>query len=171
MLRQVFGTPDRLHFIAAEDPINSYSLLERVAAVVVHTSTIGIEAAAFGRPAVTGSASYYSQLGFVARADTREGYEALLGRAARGELAVTSAMREDAKLCFYITQCCNWVFSAFNPGDFARWIAEPITRWEGEPAVARMVQAIISGVPVAVLNHRASTRRTDNGLLSAASGG
>jgi hypothetical protein len=171
MLRQAFGTPSRLHFIAAEDPINSYSLLEQVAAVVVHTSTIGIEAAAFGRPVVTGSASYYSQLDFVAGADTREGYEALLGRAARGELAVISAMREDAKLCLYITQCCNWVFSAFNPEDFARWIAEPIARWEGEPAVARMVQAVMSGVPVAVLNHRAGTRRTDNRLLSAASGG
>lgn len=171
MLRRAFGTPDRLFFIAAADPINSYALLDQVAAVVVHTSTIGMEAVAFGRPVVTGSASYYSKLGFVEQAETLERYESLLDRAAQGGLQVTATMRDDAKLCFYITQCCNWVFSGFNPGDFARWIAEPIAHWEVQPAVARMIRAIVSDTPVAVLNHHATAHGSDNGLPREAVGG
>lgn len=154
LLTEHFGDHPRLHFIAATDPINSYALLERVIAVVVHTSTIGMEAAAFGRPVVTGSASYYSTLGFVNRADEVEAYHALLARAAAGDLDVTAAMREDARLCFYITQCQNWVFSTFNPADFARWSRQPISYWQDQPAVERMIRSILTGTPVAVLNHR-----------------
>ena len=154
LLARNFGDHPRLHFIAAADPINSYALLERVIAVVAHTSTIGMEAVAFGRPVVTGSSAYYSGLGFVNRADDRAGYEALLDRAASDDLPVTDAMRDDARLCFYITQCQNWVFSTFNPGDFARWSAHSIAYWEDQPAVARMVTSILTGTPVAVLNHR-----------------
>ncbi|MFN6934483.1 MAG: hypothetical protein ACK4NZ_04960 [Tsuneonella sp.] len=154
LLGRHFGEHPRLHFIAAADPINSYALLDRVAAVVVHTSTIGMEAVAFGRPVVTGSASYYSGLGFVNRADELDAYTALLARAAAGQLSVTEAMREDARLCFYITQCQNWVFSPFNPADFALWSRRPISHWQAQPAVSRMVRSVLTGTPVAVLNHR-----------------
>lgn len=157
MLRKAFGQNERLVFIAAEDPINSYALLEQVAAVVAHTSTIGVEAVAFGKPVVTGSAAYYAGLGFVEQSDTREGYERLLRQAAGDQLRVTQAMREDASLCFYLTQCCNWVFSPFNPGDFKRWIEEPIAYWQQQPAVARMIEAYITGQPVALLNHHATS--------------
>jgi len=160
MLQDAFGENDRLVFIAAEDPINSYALLEQVAAVVTHTSTIGIEAVAFGKPVVTGSASYYAHLGFVEQSETREGYESLLGDAASGKLGVTQAMSDDARLCFYLTQCCNWVFSAFNPADFARWIDEPIAHWQGQASVVRMIEALNTGQPVALLNHHATTGRT-----------
>lgn len=168
MLRQVFGENDRLVFIAAEDPINSYALLEQVAAVVAHTSTIGIEAVAFGKPVVTGSACYYADLGFVEQSGTREGYERLLGQAAVGQLRVSEAMRDDARLCFYLTQCCNWVFSPFNPADFKRWIDKPIAYWQEQPSVARMIEAFNTGQPVALLNHHAMSGRSAS--LSPANG-
>ena len=162
MLSREFGENERLYFIAAEDPINSYDLLEKVRAVVVHTSTIGIEAAAFGRPVVTGSNAYYSDLGFVERSTTRSAYEDLLLQAATGAKSVTLPMREDAKLCFYITQCRNWVFSKFNPGDFPQWIDRPLSHWQKQPTVARMIESLITGIPVAVLNHRAANERENS---------
>lgn len=155
LLHEAFGDHPRLHFIAADDPINSYDLLERVAAVVVHTSTIGMEAVAFGRPVITGSGAQYADLGFVESARTVPDYERLLGRAARGELEVTAQQREDAQLCFYLTQCCNWIFSAFNPTDFNDWSREPLSHWHAEPAIQRMLVSIATGEPVALLNHRA----------------
>ena len=154
LLGDAFGDHPRLRFIAAADPINSYELLEQVGAVAVHTSTIGMEAVAFGRPVITGSASQYAGLGFVENATTRADYEALLSRAANGELEVTEQMRADARLCFYLTQCCNWIFSVFNPTDFKRWIREPLSRWYEQPSVQRMLASLATGVPVALLNHR-----------------
>ncbi|MBA4804667.1 MAG: hypothetical protein H2038_08470 [Brevundimonas sp.] len=155
LLEKHFGDHPRLHFIAAADPINSYALLEQVSAVVVHTSTIGIEAAAFGRPVVTGSTAYYSGLAFVNRADTLEEYHRLLEAAARGDLHVTPAMQEDARICFYVTQCRNWVFSTFNPADYVRWSREPLQHWRSQPAVRRMLESLLTNTPVAELNHAA----------------
>ncbi|WP_459789007.1 capsular polysaccharide export protein, LipB/KpsS family [Alteriqipengyuania sp. 357] len=155
LLRREFGAPERLHFIAAEDPVNSYALLEKVAAVVVHTSTIGMEAVAFGRPVITGSSSYYAELGFVEYADNRADYERLLKAAAQRELSVSAAQRQDAKLCFYLTQCCNWVFSPFNPANYYEWVEQPLSHWAAEPAIARVIHSLNSGTPVAALNHQA----------------
>jgi hypothetical protein len=123
--------------------------------VVAHSSTIGIEAAAFGRPVVTGSDAYYSGLGFIWKAATLEEYQQLLGEAAAGRLEVTEAMRDDARICFYVTQCCNWVFSVFNPGDYRRWRAQPLAFWHRQPAIQRMLRAIRTDTPVAVFNHEA----------------
>ncbi|MBI2262588.1 MAG: hypothetical protein HYU62_13100 [Caulobacterales bacterium] len=153
LLASHFGAHPRLHFIAAEDPINSYALLERVAAVVVHTSTIGTEAAAFGRPVITGSNAYYSGLGFVWRADTLEQYRNLLVEAAAGRLQVNEAMRQDARLCFYVTQCCNWVFSPFNPADYGEWSRKSLEHWRRQPTIQLMLRSLLTNTPVAALNH------------------
>lgn len=161
LLERHFGAHPRLHFIAAEDPVNSYALMERVAAVVVHSSTIGTEAAAFGLPVVTGSSAYYSGLGFVWRADSLEQYQSLLVQAATGRLRVTDAMREDARLCFYVTQCCNWVFSTFNPADYRKWSRESFEHWRRQPATARMLRSLLTNTPVAELNHTARMEAAD----------
>jgi hypothetical protein len=155
LLDSHFGTHPRLHFIAADEPVNSYALMDRVAAVVAHSSTIGTEAAALGLPVVTGSNAYYSGLGFVWRADTIEEYRNLLVQAAAGELKVTNAMRQDARLCFYVTQCCNWVFSTFNPADYSKWSQESFEHWRRQPAIGRMLRSLLANIPVAELNHAA----------------
>lgn len=160
LLTRHFGAHPRLHFIAAEDPINSYALMERVAAVIVHSSTIGTEAAAFGRPVITGSGAYYSGLGFVWRAEDLATYQSLLVEAASGRLQVTDAMQEDARLCFYVTQCCNWVFSTFNPADYQKWSCESLEHWRHQPATQRMLRSLLENTPVAELNHRARTEAT-----------
>lgn len=156
LLSRHFGDHPRLHFIAAADPVNSYALLPRVAAVVVHSSTIGTEAAAFGRVVITPSHAYYADLGFVWHARSLADYQSFLSAAARGELQVTEAMRDDAKICYYVTQVCNWIHSSFNPETFHLWKQQPLEHWYGEPATARMLDSLLDDVPVAVLNHLVS---------------
>ena len=153
LLQQHFGKHPRLHFIAAEDPVNSYQLLTLVGSVVVHTSTIGTEAAAFGKPVVTGSAAYYADLGFVWSATDIAAYRSRLEDAAAGRLMVSDAMRDDARLCFYVTQCCNWVVSAFNPEEFKIWSRIDLAALAVDPPILRALEALRTGTPIAVLNH------------------
>lgn len=153
LLQRNFGSHPRLHFVAAEEKINSYALFDRVAAVVVYTSTIGVEAAAHGKPVITPSNSYYSGLGFVWRAADLDQYQAYLASAASGALAVTPAMRDDAMLCYYITQVCNWVFSPFNPADFRKWSRLDLDKLHADAKVQGALKALQESVPIAFLNH------------------
>jgi hypothetical protein len=153
LLETHFGVQPRLHFIAAADKINSYDLMARVDAIVVHSSTIGLEAASHGVPVLTASNSYYSDLGFVFRAKDLDDYHELLGRAAARKLDVSEDMKVMALTCYYLTQCCNWIFSDFCPSDFHAWIRQPLDHWYGEKDVKLILETIQAGVPVATLNH------------------
>jgi hypothetical protein len=155
LLAKNFGTHERLHFIAAGQAINSYDLMEQVAAVITHTSTIGLEAAANGKPVITASRAYYAGLGFVWKAHTEQDYEGFLADAAAGRLQVTPAMAADALACYYLTQCCNWVYTPFTVPDFDTWINTGIVDLIAQESVQRVVQAVDQNIPAAILNHRA----------------
>ena len=159
LLTQHFGNHPRLHFIAADEPVNSYDLLDHVAAVVVYTSTIGIEAAVHQKAVVTASNSYYSDLGFVRKASSLAQYHEHLADAAAGRAVVTPAMRDDALSCYYLTQCCNWVFSPFNPEGFTEWSLQELAQLEQHDKVRATVQALEQNVPVAYLNHLARLKQ------------
>jgi len=155
LLARHFGDHPRLHFVAAEDPVNSYDLLEQVKAVVVYTSTIGLEAAAHGKPVVTESRSYYSELGFVYKASDLEQYQQALLESVNGQRPVTQAMQQDALTCYYLTQCCNWVFTPFNVPGFHEWSERDFQQLTQEDSVRMIVRALEENMPVALLNHRA----------------
>ncbi len=153
LLSRHFGSHPRLHFIAAGDKINSYALMTRVRALVVYTSTIGIEAAANGKPVITPSNSYYSGLRFVFKASDLAQYQALLLDASTGGLIVSDSQQEHALVCYYLTQCCNWVFTPFNPADFAEWSLLSLDNWSRDDKVRKMIHALSASVPIAYLNH------------------
>ena len=155
LLARHIGKNPRLHFIAADEPVNSYDLLEQSAAVVVYTSTIGIEAAAHGKPVVTASHSYYSGLGFVRKAANVEQYHQYLSDAVSGRHVVTPAMRDDALCCYYLTQCCNWVFTPFTVTDFAEWSNHDLQQLNQCESVKAIIRALEQNIPVAYLNHLA----------------
>lgn len=155
LLRSHFGSHPRLHFIAADEPVNSYDLLKQVVAVVVHTSTIGIEAAVHGKAVVTASHSYYSDLGYVWKAISLDQYHGFLSDAVAGKHIVTPDMCDDALYCYYLTQCCNWVFSPFNPEGFMEWCRYDLPQLSQHEKVKMTVQALEKNVPIAFLNHLA----------------
>jgi len=153
LLRQHFGDHPRLHFIGAEDPVNSYDLMEQVKAVVVYTSTVGVEAAAHAKLVITESNSYYADLGFVFKATTEAQYHSLLDDAVAQRRVVSDAMRQDALFCYYITQCCNWVRTPFTVPDFPTWSRGSLQALVADASVQRVMRAIESDIPVSYLNH------------------
>jgi acetyltransferase-like isoleucine patch superfamily enzyme len=154
LLKQHFADNSRLYFIAANDPINTYDLLEKVCAVVVYTSTIGIEAAVQGKPVISESASYYANLGFIFNAHNENEYFRLLSSAVAGQLKVTSAMRDDALTCYYISQCCNRFPTYFNAVDFPVWSRGTIDDLAREPSVSAILEAVETNMPIAFISHQ-----------------
>ena len=153
LLKHNFGTHSRLKFIAAHEKINSYDLLMRASALVAYTSTIGIEAAANLIPVITPSQSYYADLGFVFKATEIDQYKMLLIKASEKELSVTPDQKDNALTCYYLTQCCNWVFSSFNPSDFKEWSRRSLDALSMDAEVHKMVRSLVNNEPIAYLNH------------------
>lgn len=153
LLHQHFGNHPRLHFISAEDPVNSYDLMEQVVAVVVYTSTVGIEAVAHSKLVITESKSYYADLGFVLKAETVQEYFGYLGDAIAGRLTVTPRMREAAQYCYYITQCCNWLQTSFTVPDFPTWSRRPFAELVSDVTVDAVVTSVATDMPVSLINH------------------
>ena len=160
MLHEEFGSHPRLHFIAATDRVNSYGLLAAARAVVVYTSTVGVEAAAQGKVVITESRSYYADLGFVHAASSVASYRHLLLQAAKGQLPTTHAMREQALRCYYITQCCNWIFTPFTVPGFSEWATLDVQRLEELPNVSLVADAIGKNLPPAFLQHQLRQRKS-----------
>ena len=155
LLASHFGINSRLHFIAADELINSYDLIEQVVAVIAHTSTIGTEAAAHGKIVVTASGSYYSDMGFVWKATNLAQYYQYLSDAVSERFVVSTAMREDALFCYYLTQCCNWVTTPFTVPGFVEWSRNDLQQLLQDESVQLILHALEQNIPIAYLNHLA----------------
>lgn len=153
LLDDNFHSSHRVHFIAAEDEINSYDLIRQVKGVIVHTSTIGIEAAANRKPVITTSNCYYSDLGFVHKAHGLAEYGMLLDAISLGNLKLTDYQQRDALVCYYLTQCCNFIWTSFNPEDFMIWSKLDANDLGEDDGVKIIMKGIINNIPVAYINH------------------
>lgn len=150
-----FGNNNRICFVDSKAAINTYDLIEKAKVVVTYVSTVGIEAAALGKPVVTEGASCYSELGFVWSAKTREEYFNLLQKALNGKLVVDKKKQEDAWRCYYLTQCCNWHYTTFTPqpSDFDKWIIENPEELLAKQEVLDILDAIEKNIPLSILVH------------------
>ncbi len=72
------GLPDHVRFMAADTPINTYSLFEVADFGLTVRGTIGLELPCFGIPVVTAGTGRYSGRGFTIDPDTPQAYRALL---------------------------------------------------------------------------------------------
>jgi hypothetical protein len=64
MARAVGELPPNVHFIAADQPISSYALLDLSDTILAYATTVGLEAAARGKPVVVAGATHYRERGF-----------------------------------------------------------------------------------------------------------
>jgi hypothetical protein len=67
--------PPNVRLVAAEDPADSYELLAMSDAVIVYTSTLGLEAAAQGRRVIVAARPHYARRGFTEDVSDAAGYE------------------------------------------------------------------------------------------------
>lgn len=70
--------PSTVTLIPSESNLSSYRLIEIAHAVLVYTSTVGLEAALDGKPVVTAARTHYQYKGFTFDCETRSEYFSLL---------------------------------------------------------------------------------------------
>ncbi len=70
--------PDHIHLIEAADPINTYDLVEIADAGLAYTTTVGMEMAMSGVPAIIGGKTHYRGKGFTLDPVSWEDYHTLL---------------------------------------------------------------------------------------------
>jgi hypothetical protein len=147
---------ERVRWIAAADPVNTYDLIRKAKVVLPHTSTVGIEAALLGRPVVLSTQVYYDGFPFVWNPATRNDFFALLEEAVAGGLAPGEEAREQAALAYFMTQQCAVMRTPFTPQneDYAQWVrTPPEALWAGaEPW--DFLKALCSREPLAAIRAR-----------------
>lgn len=153
LIESNFSKKGRVFYIDSAASINTYDLIENARVVVPYVSTVGIEAAALGKPVVTEGSSCYSELGFVWSAKTREEYFNLLQMALNGELVVDKKKQEAAWRCYYLTQCCNFYHTTFTPqpSDFDKWVGANPHDLLSSVEVLDVLEAIDKNIPLAIL--------------------
>lgn len=158
ILQERFGDDPRCRFVPAESEVNTYDLLASARLVLPFVSTIGIEAAALGKPVLVSGASYYADLGFVWSAASRDEYFELLRRGVLGDLPPLADQRDRAWICYYLAAVRNRIWTEFTPqpDDFWKWCRRPPDSLFAEPEVSDLLEAIDTDVPVALLRHRRS---------------
>lgn len=156
ILQDRFGDEPRCRFIAADEPVSTYDLLASARLVLPFVSTIGIEAAAIGKPVLISGTSYYADLGFVWSASSRHEYFELLRRGVRGDLPLLADQSDRAWICYYLSAVLDRIWTDFTPqpDDFWKWCRRPPDALFGEPEVSDVLEAIDTDVPVALLRHR-----------------
>ena len=167
LIENTFRGDPRCRFIAASDPVSSYDLLQSSRLVLPYVSTIGIEAAAMGKPVLISGDCYYAGLGFVWSATSREEYFRLLGSGLRGDLPLREEQAERAWLCYYLTAVQNRVPTDFtpHPDDFWSWCGRSPAALFSDPVVADILEALDSNVPLSLLRHERERATTRSGTV------
>lgn len=149
----VQGHGPRARWIPAASAVNTYDLIEACRVVLPHTSTVGIEAAMLGRPAVLSTLVYYRTLPFAHAAESKEEFFAMIRSALDGRLAVSREDEESAAFAYFLTQKCSVAQSAVTPynDDFFEWTAIPPDRLWSETGPAEFATALLTREPLAAL--------------------
>jgi hypothetical protein len=80
VVRQVLPEPpEHIHLIAADEPINTYDLIEIADFGLVYTTTVGMEMAMSAVPVAVAGQTHYRGKGFTLDPDSWQEYEKLLG--------------------------------------------------------------------------------------------
>lgn len=155
ILREVFHANPQVRFIPADAPVSSYDLLDACRLVLPFASTIGIEAAALGKPVIVSGSVYYGPLGFVWAPSSRQEYFDTLERGARGELPLLPDQIDRAWRCFYLISC-HRVRTEFTPQppDFWRWVTRRPDELYRDPDVDDILTSIDEAIPLSILQHR-----------------
>jgi hypothetical protein len=152
MLRERY-TDNRIKFVSCYDKVNTYTLLRKSRAVICYSSTIGIEAAMIGKNVCVCSKVYYSKLGFTFVPSSRHDIVLFLK-----SIYTTSSRHEqmtNAYLTFYLSQCCNWLFTSFTPNydDFLLWVKKDLQNIWDDKANQIYFESLETRLPLSYLCH------------------
>lgn len=155
-LLKPFLQHERVRFISANTDTNTYGLIQKCKVVIAYSTTTALEATMIGKPVITVSNCYYSDLGFVYKPGQLEEYYYYIKQGISEQLPLSESQKKDAALCYYLTQGCNWVFTDFGATvkDFKQWVTmDPASIFE-LPEVQDMLDSFIDGSPIALIRHK-----------------
>ncbi len=109
---------DRLVVFPGSAKVNTYDLVEACRLGIVFSSTVGLEMAMLGKPALVGSHVYYTRRGFTLDAKDRTDYFEQLGQLTCGGASVALEREQvrQARLFYYILHCVwQWPYPYDKP--------------------------------------------------------
>lgn len=145
----------RVRMVEPQDPVSTYDLMSAALLVLPKASTAGVEAAAMGRQVVVEALSCYVDMPFVHAAANRQAYLALVDRALNEPTPPTAEQMEQAWLCYYLTQCCGFHTTVFNPHleSFRVWSLMSALELLSLPTVEDMLTSTLQNQPMHWLTH------------------
>ena len=148
--------PSNVRLVGPEDPASSYTLVSFADAILVYTSTIGLEAAVRGKRVLVAGRTHYRARGFTLEVEAQEGYRELLLEALAGAALSTEEVdlaRRYAHLFFFrFMHDFPWVVDTprsarrLTFSDFAE------LRPGRHPVLDRICDAILHGRPFVSLD-------------------
>lgn len=154
IINNEFGNTDRIVFIGANDPINTYDLILNTDLVIVYASTLGVEASVLGKPVIVPSSCYYADLGFVLNPQNISEYFEMIKKVTSTSYIFNGACSQMAIYCYYITQCCNWISTPFSPESYDVWSKYNINTLYSLESVQLILKSLTNNVPISYLNHK-----------------
>lgn len=155
-LLEPFIGHDRVIFVAADNDINTYGLIHKSKVVIAYSTTTALETTMIGKPVITVSNCYYSELGFVYKPKSLDEYYAFIRDGVSEKLILTESQKNDAALCYYLSQVCNWIFTDFTATmeDFVKWSKMDPEHIFISPEIQNMLESFISGTPISLIRHK-----------------
>lgn len=108
---------NRVRFIKADEKVNSYSILKNVHSVIFSTSTIGLEAAIFGKPVLTPSESYITKAKLLSVPNSHQDYFGIIDTLPK----ISPINIDKAKELYALSQSYNWISTQLNCNNIQRW--------------------------------------------------
>lgn len=137
---------DRICFCSYNQPINTYRMIERSKVVLPYSSTTGIEAYLLGKPVITHTDVYYSNLNFVYNAQDKDDYYSLITRAICGELDLQGT--EEEAYMAYCGLAASAIRSEFTERkeDWMTYSLNELIEQEGVRAITSIVAENMSPI-------------------------
>lgn len=144
-IKKLFGENDRVTFIDCDEKINSYNIIEAAKAIIVNTSTVGLEAGMLGKSVITESHSYYHRASFVRYCNNKEQYYREIVESLASQRALNENEKYEACVYYFLTQQCNRVVTDFTPepSDFRNWTQRTFEELLEDKNVAYMIRTIM----------------------------
>lgn len=164
LVERLNKAPDRIVFIAADDPVNTYELLRPAKVVLPYTSSVGVESAMLGKAVILATHCYYQGFPFSQKAATREQYLDLIDQALTGKFDGIDETKAVAAQVYHLTQNCNLMRTKFTaePRDCPQWLEVPPEELWAWPELQDLKSALLTRAPLSFLRHSRFVAESSN---------
>jgi CDP-glycerol glycerophosphotransferase (TagB/SpsB family) len=157
LLARVGTLPPNVRLVRPDEPISSYTLMAISDAVLTYTTTVGLEAAARGRPVAVAGATHYRGRGFTIDVDEHADVERLL-RAATPLDAPTRELARRYAHGFFLRFMIPFPAVRIRDGELAQVPSDPADVAPGhDPYLDFVCDRILDGQPFVLPDELAVT--------------